>query len=429
MITDAWSKFTPHEEQRKAWRSPARFVGLDCGRGSGKTEMCKRRLVLSLAIKKPWPDPKYFFVAPTTSQAMWIAWQDLLNLTPEHWIDEDRTIKGLLVTKFGSSIKVTGVDKPQRIEGVQYDGGVMDECSDIKPKTFDLSIRPTLSHRTGWLWRIGVPKRTGCGAAEFRKFCVDARAGRLPDSDAFNWPSEGIVPDADLEHAQATMDLKDYNEQYNGTWETTGGGIFYAWVEDYNKRPCLHNIDKPIIMGTDFNVDPMAWVLCHEYNERLEVFDELFLRNTNTDRALEVLREKWKHHTGGWQIYGDATGSSRHTSASESDYIKIYNCVWLKKAGRTVHYPKANPPRRDRFAAMNALICNAQHGRRLFVDGSCIHLLDDLVARAYKPGTMESDDKGDVGHITDALGYIIHKRWPVVIQRGYETPRIIIKRF
>lgn len=426
VLPNSWTPFNPHDTQRLAWREKARFLGLDCGRGSGKTTMSKRKLVLAQAIKKPWP-VKLFYGAPTQDQAMRIAWEDLLDLTPDEWIDKDRTVKGRLCTKFGSELRVVGLDKPQRLEGVQYDGGVIDESCDIRAKTFDLSIRPALSHRRGWCWRIGVPKRAGIGAHEFKEFCMRARAGTITNAAAYTWSSDGLVPQEDLDQAKETMDPKDFNEQFGGRWEKAGGGIFYAWDGEYNTRPCGYRPDIPIVVGSDFNVDPMAWVLCHQYpGPRLEMFDEIWLRDCNTDKALSVLHGRYADHKGGWEFYGDATGDSRHTSASESDYAKIYNDPRFKAMGRSVHYPSTNPSRKDRFSACNALVCNANERRRMYVDPRCENFLRDVVARAYKPGTMDPDDYGDVGHITDAWGYIVAGKFEVRIEIDLASPEVLI---
>jgi hypothetical protein len=47
----------------------------------------------------------------------------------------------------------------------------------------------------------------------------------------------------------------------------------------------------------------------------------------------------------------------------------------------------------------------------------CKNLIRDLLLRAYKEGTTEPDDYGDVGHITDALGYVIYTIFPLHVEQ------------
>ncbi|MCW4050390.1 MAG: hypothetical protein NWE89_11720, partial [Candidatus Bathyarchaeota archaeon] len=74
------------------------------------------------------------------------------------------------------------------------------------------------------------------------------------------------------------------------------GRIFDSFEPDYNIRPCNYRSEKTMIIGCDFNVNPMAWVICHRYGNRLEVFDEVFLRNITTPIALNVLYQRYEHH-------------------------------------------------------------------------------------------------------------------------------------
>jgi hypothetical protein len=416
--TPRWTPLIYHKTQAALWTCNKRFVAVVAGRGSGKTEIAKRRLVRFLPVVKPWEDPRYFYAAPTYNQAKRVAWHDLLALIPKAWILEVSRGDLVIRTIFGSELHIIGLDKPQRIEGTQWDGGVVDESCDVKPGTSDRSILPGLTWRNGWEWRIGVPKRFGIGASEFRDYFYRIEKGEIPGAAAFWWPSSDIVDPAILKIAQQKMDLKDYDEQFNASWVTASGGIFSSFDSEYNVRPCAYKDTLPIYIGSDFNVDPMAWVIMHRYpspgGDFLECFDELYLRDCNTPKALDVLYQKYKHHTAGFRFFGDATGTARKTSAVMSDYAHIARHAGFKALGRTLHYLSSNPPQADKFASANALICSADGSRRFFVDKSCKHLIHDLESRAYKEGTREADVKQKmVGHISDAFCYVVHKLFPV----------------
>lgn len=426
MITKAWTQFRPHKIQIQAWKCPERFVAIPAGRGSGKTELAKRRLVRFLPVRKQWADPRYFYGAPTEGQARRVAWDDLLALIPPEW--GPRTRGNCITTKFGSELWVVGLDKPQRIEGIQWDGCVLDESCDLKPGTFTLNVLPTLTHRDGWCWRIGVPKRQGPSAKEYRAFFEEAKSGRIPEAAGFTWPSSDILTPEALAYARAHMDKKDYREQFDAVFESAGGGIFHAFDVNYNRRPVVYDSTLPIIVGSDFNVDPMAWVLGHRRDDRMEWFDEIWVRDTNTLRTLDQLYSKYSSHTGGFEFYGDATGSARKTSASKSDYQHIRADERFIKLGRTIHYPKANPPVADRFATCNAMFHSADGKRKMFVDPRCTNLLDDLAARYYKVGTNEPADTGDLGHVTDAMGYPIYRLFPIRVKLQKTVGRITITK-
>lgn len=409
MITTSWTKLRPHAVQSALWRTTKRYAAVPAGRGSGKTELARRRVVRMLPLKKPWSDPLYFYALPTFGQARRVAWKPLLKLIPKEWIKDVNKSDMVIETVFGSSLYILGLDKPHRAEGVQWDGGVIDESSDQRPGVFETTFLPAFSHRNAWCWRIGVPKRSGIGAADFRRFYQKGLEGD-DEIGAFSWPSEDIVDPAVIEFAKENMDELDYDEQYRANWHKVGGGIFHAFDANANVRPCKYNPNLPICVGSDFNVDPMAWVLSHRYPDRVETFAELYIRNTNTQRTLDRLHKMYPNHVG-WEFYGDATGRARKTSASSSDYAQIRLDDRFKD--KRVFYLKSNPPVSDRFASCNAMLRSAKGVNRWFIDPSCMNLIRDLEDRSYKSGSIEPADVGDIGHITDAVGYFIHFRYPI----------------
>ena len=423
-----WPQLEYHATQAAFWNCPKRFVYVPAGRASGKTELSLRKLISGLPERKEWPDPLYVYGSPTYAQGKRTAWKKLKRLCPNHWITDISEVELSITTIFGSQLFIVGMDKPERIEGIQIDGMVLDENCDIKPKTFDLSILPTLTWRKGWCWRIGVPKRYGPGAVEFREGFEKAVAGELPDSAGFTWPSSEICPPELLEYARATMDPRDFAEQFDASWLTASGGVFHAFNRDYNCRPCAYDPTRAVLVGSDFNVNPLCTVLAHLTGDVIEVFDELFLRNSNTPAMLDVLTSRYANHKGGWQFYGDATGQARKSAATMSDYAHITTNAKLRAMGRTLHYPKSNPPIADRFASTNARICSGDETRRVFIDPSCTHLITDIEIRAYKPNSRLPADGGDIGHPSDALGYLLHKRFPLGFELTAHSNKITIVR-
>jgi hypothetical protein len=409
VLPKAWKPLRYHELQAKLWRTEKRFVAVAAGRGSGKTELARRRIVRYLPVTKPWERPLYFYALPTYRQAKRIAWRAILDLIPKQWIKGHPHETELRIeTIWGSTLYVIGMDKPQRIEGDQWDGGVIDESCDQKPGSFALSVLPALSHRNGWCWRIGVPKRVGSSAAEFKQFCFEQA------EEYYTWPSSDILTADDLKYARDTLDDKDFNEQYNAAWETIGGAIFYAFNEVANVRSAIeYNPNRKIIVGSDFNVSPMAWVFGQRGNDgELNIFDELWMRDTNTQFALDNLYARYgKSHKAGWEWYGDAAARARNTRASMSDYLQIRNDTRFSNSA--VFYPSGNPAIANRFSACNSAFCNANGKRRVFIHPRCKNLIRDLLTRGYKIGCNEPNDIGDVGHITDALGYAIYKIFPL----------------
>src|ERR1700728_5511217 len=133
LLTPRWRRLRAHPVQRAYQQSPHRFNTVPAGRRSGKTELAKRKLV-SRAIAAPvFDNPRFFAAAPTRPHAKRIYWQDLKELIPE-WMRARAPSETDLVIRLinGAEIHVFGMDRPERIEGSPWDGGVLDEYGNMK---------------------------------------------------------------------------------------------------------------------------------------------------------------------------------------------------------------------------------------------------------------------------------------------------------
>lgn len=407
-----WPKLRHHEVQHALWTSKQRFSIVVAGRGSGKTELARRRVVRYLAVQKPWPNPQYFYALPTYGQAKRVAWDPIIALIPPHWIKNASVSSLSIETVFGSKLYIVGMDKPQRIEGTQWDGGIIDEASDQQPKVFDLSVRPALSHRKGWCWTIGVPKRFGIGASDFKKKFLEGQKDTDPDVDSYTWPSEDILTLDEILAARRQLDDQDYEEQYRASWLNVRGVVYHSFSEIFNiTDQATYNPTLPIIVGSDFNVDPMSWALTQTIPNGLRAFDEVRIKNTNTLETLGRLYERYADHKSGWLFMGDASGRARKTSATSSDYTQIKSDE--RFVNKRMMYTTSNPAVADRNASVNALLCNAAKERRLIVHPRCKALIHDLGHLSYKPNTREIALGPGMGHMSDALGYIVHRLYPI----------------
>lgn len=426
MLTDAWKPLRFHPIQDQLWRTKARFFAVAAGRGSGKTELMRRRIVRMLPVKiSGCANPIYAFAAPTVPQAKKLGWTKIIDLIPPQWVKSINHTDMHIRTVFGSEFYALGMDRPMRAEGVQYCGVVIDESSDQKASVFRKTFLPALSTYSGWCGRIGVPKRHGIGAIDFKEFFDNINGDGAQES--YTWRSSDILSAEEIALHKRMLDEKDFNEQYNASWESATGKIFHAFGEHNVSTDAEYNPNLPIFVGSDFNVNPMSWCIGHIIDDKMYVFDEIFLRDTNTERTLDVLFQHYGKHKAGWEFYGDATAASRKTSATQSDYIQIKNDKRFIDA--KVFYTKSNPLFKNRVAACNAMFRNAAQQVRTFLNPRCKRTINDLTIRAWKDNGLEADDSGDIGHSSDAIGYPIYFRFPLRLDEPEINSRISLESY
>jgi hypothetical protein len=210
--------------QHLYWNSPHRFNVVSAGRRSGKTELAKRKIVKRAIYGTDYDNARFFAGAPTRDQAKRIYWSDFKKLVPADLIanisESDLTLK--LIND--SEITVLGMDKPARIEGSPWDGGILDEYGNMKEGAWGENVRPALADRNGWCDLIGVPEgRNHYYEMNEKALAETALRGSLAEFGAFTWHSADILPAAEIEAAKRDLHPKVYQQEYEGSFVDFSG--------------------------------------------------------------------------------------------------------------------------------------------------------------------------------------------------------------
>jgi len=416
-----WPKLRYHPAHAQAINTTARWVDLIAGRRSGKTEIAERSLVMQLPkVYDHGMKGLYGFAGPTYKQTKRVAWEKLKTLIPREWVTKVSETE-LLIETHWSTLLVGGLDQPQRWEGVGYDRFVVDERCDVKPEAITTSILPALADRKGSLWQIGVPKRTGIGKDSFYDHFDKIKSGEIEDGLALEWKSSEVMDASELENLKTQMTEEDAAEQFDAMRLKIGGTVYYA-LSDANLKRCDYDPNREIIVGSDFNVTPMCWTLGHErhgpYGTEFHVFGIIWKKDTNTYETCDALAAAYGAHTGGWTFHGDASSRARKTSSIETDLAIIKNDKRFLNS--QVMYPRKNPSIEARIKATNTMMRAGSKGNyrhRLFIDpDKCAKLVTDYKNRKRKEGKMELDDGPFQGHLADSCDYIMHARYPIMLE-------------
>lgn len=430
ILTPRWYPLRPVPAHLALMRSTARFKVAAAGRRSGKTERAKREVIkrgLRDSLERRWETYRYFFAAPTRDQAKAIYWSDLKALMPPRLI-ADISESYLTVSAItGAEFVVVGMDKPQRIEGSPWNGGVLDEYGNMKATAWPENVRPALSDRLGWAWLIGVPE----GRNHYYETALRAQEDTTGEWSFHTWASAEVLPPGEVEAARRDLDELTFQQEYEASFVTFSGRAYYPFDRAVHCAPLAYDPDKPLAFAFDFNVAPGVAVVSQEQTlpngqPGTAVVGEVWIpRNSNTPLVARRLLADWGHHQGQFEIYGDATGGASGTAkvqGSDWDLIKAEfraiasRCVW--------RVPNRNPPERSRVNAVNSRLRAADGTVRLMVDPQrAPHVVRDLEGVSILEGSAgELDKKGDpsLTHISDALGYHIERRFPVVNRELHE---------
>ncbi len=117
----------------------------------------------------------------------------------------------------------------ERIEGIEWTGGGIDEFADLKPDAWALHIYPALNtvnptrpDYRAWCWLLGVPD----GLNHYYHLCKIAESGADPDYKVFHWKSAEILPPDVIEAAKRTMSAMQFRQEWEASFETAQGRIY-----------------------------------------------------------------------------------------------------------------------------------------------------------------------------------------------------------
>jgi hypothetical protein len=177
----------------------------------------------------------------------------------------------------------------------------------------------------------------------------------------------------------------------------------------------------------------MAWVIGQHHRDLAWDFDEISLDGgATTAAACKVFLERYPGSpTRELIVYGDASGLSRSTKSTKSDYQIIREILGPKWPRLRISLPRANPPVTDRVNSVNAMLRSAIGEVRYQLHPRCARLANDYARVSTKPGTRDLDKGKDknLTHFSDAAGYRLHRLFPVrstrltAIRGGLWTPR------
>ena len=445
--------YQPHKGQIQGHSSTKRFNALCWGRQSGKTtyglnKTADRAWCEVDSVFKSYSsggtnfsDHTYWYILQTYDAAQ-VAFKRLYAIyrqCPSAFDKKPNESDLLMRFRNGNEI---GFKSGRNYEDLRIEtlkGCVIDEYRQQYKDLFPVVIRPMLGRKNGWCDLLSTPN----GFEHFYDIWNTTMGD--PEWGHFKNPST-IAPwwtPIEIASARKTMSTAEFEQEYLAEFRNIHVGKVYSCEGTWNQRSFspfglrdeVVSRYLPITVGLDFNVGNMSWHLGQFRGASSFWFDEIHVENTNTmecaeelGRRLLALKANGSLTGSNPQVIlcGDATGNSRHSSATESDYAII--CGKLDSLGIkwTNATPKANPPVTERVNTVNARLKSADGTVNFFYDPiKCPRLKKDFDRVSWKDGSSILDQVTDksLTHASDSIGYAVHRFAPIEL---YGTGKLTI---
>ena len=415
-----WYPLIDIPEQVRLKDEVVRFKVVPAGRRSGKTERAKR-YVAKQAMKNA--DELYFCAAPTRDQVKKIFWDDMKAFTFASTHAKQPSESDLKIfMPNGSEVHMIGLDKPQRIEGIPWTGGVIDEIADVKGEAWEANILPALNTVSplrpdyrAWCWLIGVPD----GLNHYYDMYKYALSGQDPDWAAYHWKSSEILPKDVIDAARRAMSKRQFQQEFEASFETATGRIYGDYSAANNTSETIEP-HEAIHWMHDQNYTPLSSAIGVLRDDDLYLLDEIVMTSAVSEQSAMEFVDKYQDHKNKRVfVYGDPAGRAGEKHGHASDYTQIEDVLRANGWNYTRRVAKAAPAIKDRQNSVRAKICTADGTRSLYVNPVKAPYCDKGLStvQLQKGSTFQEDQTNDTQHITTAIGYMVHKQWPVDKQR------------
>lgn len=417
-----------------SWKYPFRFRTVVAGRRSGKSFELIQECCATAAAN---PGCEVWYIAPTYRQAKRIAWRLLKKMVPPRLRKKTSEVELSIELINDAMICLHGAENPDHLLGSGLAGICFDEFASMKKEVWTEAVRPMLSQSRGWALFSGTPRGYNHLYDLFEK-------GMHPDEDewmSFQFPTAagGLVDPQEIEDARNDMDARMHSQEYYASFENMGGRAYYNFDRGRNVLPCDDNEQSRVLVGMDFNVNPMAAVIGRRNRNELEIFDEIVLHDSNTEAMSKEIEKRYEHRpltndemkrqerigriegildkkemSRSVKVFPDPTCRARKTSAQAG----VTDLSILQNHRFHVHCPNRSYPIADRRNTVNALLFSSSGNVRLVIDPKCKHTIKSL------QGMMLDETPEELSHVAAALGYLVMGEFSV-LNGGVGTQRLL----
>lgn len=369
------------------------------GLGSGKSKVLAHYLIGKMLTN---PETMGVLVAATYKQLRYSVLAHIFNTIREDYgLRYDYNAQsGMLTMKLTGGQVLTGsMEQYEWLRGIEFGYGGVDEVCSIREEAINVlegRIRCSKSKSLEVKF-TGTPNGFD--------FMYDrVQNGTIIDMHATSHGNPFLPPDY-LINLERVYSPAQYEQEVNAGFVNALGGQVYSFYDPTDND--VINMPEPlpgqkIMVGVDFNVNPLCAALMYENQiaNTIDVFDEIYLEHSNTYLLRDELCARFSGSYSDIELYPDATGGFRKSSSKKSDHD-------ILKEKFKVISRKVNPPIKTRYNTVNGHL----RSKRLRISTRCKHLRKDL--RQY---TYEESKKNNtmLGHISDALGYPIAYKYPIV---------------
>lgn len=417
------------DKQEAFFNAPQRYAISVSATKSGKTTMCSRWL-LNEALTNGKAMYHYWWLAPVYKQAS-IGFEEMVKLLKQmndlskqqllnngystNFVNSfslyeaiHRSSSNLAITLYnGAIIDFKSADNPNNLYGNGVYAVVFDEASRADYSAFE-ALESVTDATKGKKRIIANVLDEGNWTLELiRKFKDDPDwfITYMDADDRIRW---GLTTREEVEAKRKTMTEPMFlSLYYNIPIKENSEMWFYEFKKDKHIKDVKYNLDYPVYVCVDFNVNPLCAIVVQKGNSNnsfFHVIKEYRITNATLDDLAYLINRDFKRKSNMFLI-ADATGRNRDVGYTRGETNKIEKLKRL--LGLTDYHlkyiPKVNPSYANSRELCNTILL---HHNNVFIDTNCHYLIKDLtIAKPEKEDKLFKDNDTYNMNLADCFRY------------------------
>ena len=410
--------FSPHPKQLEFIEAVFSFK-FECllfggAAGGGKSYVSLATLI---TLAKVFPNSRSHVIRESLPTLKRTTIPTFFKLCPKSFIQNYHQTDHVVTFTNGSTLEFFPENFSQdknltRFDGLETNFFLLEECQEIQKKTFEKCKLRVGRHimQKGKRQPPRLILMTCNPSQNWTKdlFHNPSLEGSLQNSYFYKRALMSDNPDLPSEYIEAMKNLDDVTRQVfvEGNWDVIDVDRPFAY--GFNKfKTVKPNVQiqkgEPIILSIDFNVDPITCIAGQSFKDKIRVFKEFRLRNSDIYRLCEAIRSEFGDQF--FIVTGDASGQNR--SAMTKGVVNYYTIIRdeldLPKSAFKV--PSFNPSIKNSRVLLNSIL---QKHADLQIDSSCQYLINDLQqVEADENGDIDKSKDSKLTHLLDCFRYFL----------------------
>lgn len=393
--------------QYEVYFHPARFRSISASRRMGKTILLKEEVQRAAQAQVRGSDPpNVLIVGPSLKHIKDLYMFDVIQMFggSSAFVRIDRT-NGILILKVNNArIWFGSAENPTPILGSSLTFAIFDETQDLPSQIWTRYVRPALSDRQGEAIFAGSSR--GMNNLLYETYAKGKSESKLWASWAIDCYTAGTLAPEEIEAAKEDTPEDIFRMEYLCEFNVITDMVYYAFDMDETLDFDVEDTGGDLLIGTDFNNNPLTSVVGVQVGDEYHIFQEYCLKGAYTVDLAEAITNDFPNRR--IVICPDPSGQQKRTSQKNGNDHDI-----LREYGMNVVTSKRTGSVQDRVTNVNMMFKNTKGTRRIKIHPRCTELIKCLAGLTYLKDTRVVDKKSGLDHMPDALGYLIVQRFPM----------------